>query len=174
MVRAVLSSKAQAHQSHRLHKVLLLSKRETLSAHGCGCSKHCQQSQECCNSLCQDTSVVRLNLFPCFMLTQRCKDCPQCLPEQLCTRQGKGKPPLLSKPGSLSAGTHMPGQTANLPVLPLLSTCWGCPEGLGFFTAIKCSTAFGSCSAGTYFCWELGDVAILCSTLHIPIFNIIN
>lgn len=149
--------------------------RRPLSAGCCRCSKHCLQRQEHCNGLCQDnTSVVRVNMFPCFMLTQRWKDCPQCLSEELHTRQRKEKLPLLSKPGSLSARTDMPGQTANLPVLPLLPACWGCPEGPAFFPACKCSMACGDCSTGTCFCWGLGGVAVLCGNLHIPIFNNVN
>lgn len=94
-------------------------------------------------------------------------------------RQRKGKVHLLFKPGSLSSRTDVSGQTSqDRPptslFYPFSLPAGTVPQGPGFFSASKCSIAFGHCSAGTCFCWELGDVAILCGNLHIPIINLIN
>lgn len=68
----------------------------------------------------------------------------------------------------------MPGQTANLPVVLLFLACRGCSQGLGFFPSQQMLYCTGPCSSGSCFCWELRDEVILCSNLHIPIFNIKN
>lgn len=130
-VRALLSFRVQAHQSYRLHEILCLSEQVSCLFWLLQGSKHCQQSQEFRNGICQDISMVKMNLFPCFMLTQGWKCCSHCLSQQLYTRQGKKKLPLLSKLGSLSARTDMPGQTCQdrLPAL-LFCPCWSCLECL--------------------------------------------
>lgn len=82
-------------------------------------------SQEFCNVICR-TCQMKMNLFPCFMLTQRWKWCSHASS----STQDKGRRnSLLSKPGFLSARTDIPGQTTSLHVLPLFHACWGCPEG---------------------------------------------
>lgn len=148
VVRALLSFRAQAHQSYRLHEIFCLSEQVSLIFWLLQCSKHCWQSQECCNGICQDISTVKMNLFPFFMLMQRWKGCPQCLSQQLYKRQGKKKLPLLSKPCSLSARTDMSGQNTSLPVLFPFSLPAGAVLRV-FFPASKFSIAFVPCSAGT-------------------------
>lgn len=148
VVRALLCFRVQAHQSDGLHETLCLTEQVSLIFWLLQGSKHCQQSQECCNGICQDISTVKMNLFPCFMLMKRWKGCPYCPSQQFYTRQGKKKLPLLSKPGSLSARTDIPGQTTSLPVLPLFPACWGCPEGLFPSEQILCFIC-------TLLCWNL-------------------